>query len=209
MRSQHHRPVSERQAEGARAGNTALRQREKAAHCWARAQNNLKNDQRGHPAGRVRVRDGRFRLGQVLAHQRDPLQIPGSKAQRRQEPAGRLQGHPRRGGAGQGDRDQSGADRTHAALEPGDVHRRVRPTSASSMPPRRTPSCAATGPGGSRSTCKRRPLRGLLRATASSRSRCISCRMCMCRATCARGGATTARRSRSNTRARAFTMCWR
>ena len=55
----------------------------------------------------------------------------------------------------------------------------------------------------------RRPLVRPARATVSSRSRCISCRMYMCRAMCARGGATTARRSRSNTRARAFTTCWR
>jgi excinuclease ABC subunit A len=41
-----------------------------------------------------------------------------------------------------------------------------------------------------------RPLRGLLRATASSRSRCTSCRMSTCPARSARASATTARRSR-------------
>jgi excinuclease ABC subunit A len=45
------------------------------------------------------------------------------------------------------------------------------------------------------------------RATASSRSRCTSCRTCTSPATSARGGATTARRSMSTTRAGTSTRC--
>ena len=46
------------------------------------------------------------------------------------------------------------------------------------------------------------------RATASSRSRCTSCRIFMCPARCARAGATTARPWRCSTRAKISTKCW-
>ena len=68
-------------------------------------------------------------------------------------------------------------------------------TSASSS--RRCPKrgCAATSPGASASTCGAADAR-TARATARSRSRCTSCPTSTSPARCARGGATTARRSR-------------
>ena len=56
------------------------------------------------------------------------------------------------------------------------------------------------GPAASRSTSRAAAAR-TARATGSSRSRCSSCRTSTCRARCAAASATTARRSRSTTRA--------
>ena len=79
---------------------------------------------------------------------------------------------------------------------------------ASCSPRCRKRARAATTPAASASTSRAAAARPA-RATASSRSRCTSCPTCTCPAMCARGSATTARRSRSATAARTSTKCWR
>ena len=84
----------------------------------------------------------------------------------------RGQAHPRHGPRQprQGRARRSGAHRPHAALEPRDVHRCVRPRSARSSARRPRRRCAATSPAGSASTSRAAGARRA-RATARSRSR--------------------------------------
>ena len=67
----------------------------------------------------------RQRLGQVDAGQRHPLQVAGADALQGRRRAGRARPHRRHRADRQGDRDRSVADRPHAAIEPGDLHRPV------------------------------------------------------------------------------------
>ena len=75
----------------------------------------------------------------------------------------------------QGDRRRPVADRPHAALEPGDLHRHVHRPSASCSRPCRKRGCAATSRAASASTSRAGAARPA-RARATSRSRCSSCR---------------------------------
>ena len=80
-------------------------------------------DRRRVPGRQVHLRHGRLRLRQVDARERHRLQGARQPAQPRADEAGhapRRRGHRR---LRQGDRDRPAADRAHAALEPGDVHR--------------------------------------------------------------------------------------
>jgi excinuclease ABC subunit A len=78
------------------------------------------------PAGAVRGGDGCLRIGQVDAGQRHPARRAGQFDQ--QGPAGARPAHPgQRAGPGrQGGRCGPVADRAHPALQPGDLHRRLR-----------------------------------------------------------------------------------
>ena len=87
------------------------------------------------------------------------------------------------------------ADRPHAALEPGDLHRRLHADPRMVRRAARSPRRAATSPAASPSTSRAAAARPA-RATASSRSRCTSCPTSTSPATSARASATTARRSR-------------
>ena len=100
------------------------------------------------------------------------------------------------------------ADRAHAALEPGHLHRAVRRRSASCSHAPRRRGRAATSRAASRSTSRAGAAR-CAAATARSRSRCTSCPTSTCRASSATASATTARRSRSASRARRSPTCWR
>ncbi len=86
-------------------------------------------------------------------------------------------------------------------VEPGHLHRRLR---QDPQPVR--PDPGGQGPrlpaGAVLLQREGRPLRGLRRATAPSRSRCISCPTCTSRARCARAPATTGTPSTSPSRAR-------
>ncbi len=65
--------------------------------------------------------------GQVDAGQRHPLHLAGQPDQRREAAARAAQAGPRHRAARQGRRRRPVADRAHAAVEPGHLHRRVRP----------------------------------------------------------------------------------
>jgi excinuclease ABC subunit A len=86
--------------------------------------NNLKNIDVAFPLGTLSRRHGRERLGQVDARQRDPLPIARADALSRDGRAGRatsrIEGHRAHR---QGHPDRPVADRPHAAVEPGDLHR--------------------------------------------------------------------------------------
>ena len=161
------------------------------------------------PLGAFTCGHRRVRLGQELAGQRDPLQDAGSRAQPAPRPARasirRYRGH---GAAGQGHRHRPVAHRTHPPFQPGDLHRRVHRHPGAFRHRPTTPRCGATTPGASPSMSRADGARPAT-ATASSRSRCTSCRTSMSPARCARASATTGRPWRSNTRARISTMCWR
>ena len=79
------------------------------------------------PARRVLLRHRRVGLGQVDAGQRGPLQGGGQPPAPRTQRPGAHTAHPRARPARQDHPGRPVADRAHAALEPGDLHRAVRP----------------------------------------------------------------------------------
>ena len=98
------------------------------------------------------------------------------------------------------------ADRPHAALQPGHLHRAVRPDPRPLLQDARRRGRAATSPAASRSTSRAAAARSAA-ATGRSRSRCTSCPTSTCRASSATASATTARRSTSASRARRSPTC--
>ena len=159
-----------------------------------------RRDDRGHR---------RVGLGQVDARQRHPATGRSSRALH--GAAEKPGAHAKIEGMFEIDKvidDRPGADRPHAALEPRDVHRTSSTRSASSCRARPRRGRAATSRGASPSTSRAGGARPA-RATARSRSRCTSCPTSTSRATCATGGATTARRWRSTTRASRSPTSWR
>ena len=79
------------------------------------------------PLGAFTAVTGRERLGQVVARQRHPLPGARQPAQRRAPGPGQAHARHRPRPARQGRARRPGADRPHAALQPGDLHRRLRP----------------------------------------------------------------------------------
>ena len=79
------------------------------------------------PARALHLRHRRLRRRQVDAHHRHALQGRGAPSQRRQRSAGAARAHRRPGGDRQGDRHRPVADRPHAALQSGHLHRRLHP----------------------------------------------------------------------------------
>ncbi len=151
-------------------------------------------DRRRFSDRRVDLRDRCQRFGQIVAGQRGARQSaqPVSARSARGRDVRHAGG---RRSARQDGRDRPIADRTHAALESGDVYRHVRShsrTVSRSRPKRR---CAATRRAASRSTSKAAAA-SHARATASSRSRCTFCPTSTCRAKSARAAATTRKRSK-------------
>ena len=122
------------------------------------------------PARRPHRRHRRIGLRQVDAGQRHPLHAPGPRAERRAQRARAAHaGRGRRPGR-QGRARRPVAHRPHAAVQPGDVHRRLRPRPQAvrrddgGQGPRAT--CRAASPSTSRAAAAR-----TARATAPSRSR--------------------------------------
>ena len=149
---------------------------------------------------------GRVGLRQVHADQRDPLQGRREQAQPGADAAGRAQAHQGPRAPRQDHLGRPVADRPHAAVEPGHLHRALRLRSATCTRRRRSPAPAATRPAASRSTSRAAAARSA-RATARSRSRCTSCRTSTSRASSATASATTARRWTSASRARRSPTC--
>ena len=81
-----------------------------------RRQDSARRADRGHR---------RQRIGQVDAGQRHPLQVAGADALQGRRRARRARSHRRHRAHRQGDRDRSVADRPHAAIESGHLHRAV------------------------------------------------------------------------------------
>ena len=168
---------------------------------------NLQRHRRQLPGGLLHLRHRGLGLRQVHARERDPVQghggapQPGFQAARRRPPA-----HRRLGAARQGHRHRPVAHRPHAAVQPRHVHRGLRPYPATLRADPREPSCAATSRDASASTSRADAARPA-GATARSRSRCTSCPTCTCPARRVAASATTARRSRSGTRARTSPTC--
>ena len=78
-------------------------------------------------ARQVRRGHRRVRVGQVDAGQRDPVQGAGQPLYRARDEARRAPRDRRDRASRQGDRHRSVADRPHAAVEPGHLHRALRP----------------------------------------------------------------------------------
>ena len=106
----------------------------------------------GRPAGALRGRDRRLRLGEEHAGERHPL--PVARAALLSGQGDPRRAHPDRGPRPdrQGHRHRPEPDRPDAALEPRDLHRSLHADPRAVHPASRTPSCAGTGRDGSRST---------------------------------------------------------
>ena len=174
------------------------------------AENNLKNIDVSIPLGTFTVRHRRVRLAaSPVLGQRDPLQEAWARTLNRAKMHARASTTRSRAWS-IWTRSSTSTSRPSAA-PPGPT-RPPTPacstTSGSCSPPRRTPRRGAMAPGGFPSTSRAAGARPA-RATASSRSRCISCRTSTSPARSARASATTGRRWRSSTRARTSTTCWR
>ena len=114
--------------------------------------NNLKNIDVRDPARRADGGHRRQRLRQVDARQRHPVQVARADALPGRRRAGRARPHRRHRAHRQGDRDRSVADRPHAALEPGDLHRALHVHPRSVRDDARRARRAASGRAASRST---------------------------------------------------------
>ena len=125
------------------------------------------------------------------------------------QPAGRHLRHASRARGARQDRgDRPIADRPHAALQSGHVHRRVRSDSRTVFAHARSEAARLHARDASRST-SRAAAANRAKATASSRSRCTSCPTSTCRAKSAKASAITRRRSRSSTRGSRSPTCSR
>ena len=145
-----HRRVPVRHARRSPSRRTAgAGRRRRHRRCADARENNLKNIDVAYPARHVRLRHRRLRLGQEHARERHPLRAGSPQVLDTAHASAPAQHDDDRGHRAhrQGHRHRPVADRPHAALEPGDLHRAVRRRSASCSPrcPRR--SCAATTPG--------------------------------------------------------------
>ena len=104
--------------------------------------------ERQDPAGHVQRRHRRVRVGQVHAGQRGALQGRGQPAAPGQDAPGRAQAHRGAGPDRQDHQHRPVADRAHAAVQPGHLHRRVR----------RHPRPLLTHPGGAGARLQAGPL---------------------------------------------------
>ena len=123
------RRVADRSVPGRDADDRAAREAAQARglhHDRGRRREQPAEDRRQDPARGAVQRHRRVGLGQVDARQRGAAQ-GGLQPSAPQPPARRrAQAHHRPGGAGQDHQRRPVADRTDAAIEPGDLHRAVR-----------------------------------------------------------------------------------
>ena len=122
-----HRAIPQRSPRDPRPGRTPPAHGRPRADRPRRPRAQPAERRRQLPARRLHRRHRRLRVRQVDARQRHPLHLAGQadlqrphrpgSAHQDQRPRARRQGHPRR----------PVADRSHAAVQPGDLHRRLRP----------------------------------------------------------------------------------
>ena len=149
------RPLPLRRADGARSRRSAARRRRASELTIVGARgNNLKNVTVDDPARPLHLRHRRLGRRQVDPRHRHALQGRGARAEQRERPAGAARAHRGPERDRQGDRHRPVADRPHAALEPGHLHRRLHARSATGSPACRRPRRAATGRAASRSTSR-------------------------------------------------------
>ena len=163
---------------------------------------------RGNSAGHVRLRHGRVRLGQEYAGQ----EFCTRRWRRSCTGAGVRPGDTTASTASSiWTRSSTSTSRPSGARRARTRPRTRAPSTASGRCSPQTPEAQAARlqAGPVQLQRERRPLRGVRRATASSRSRCTFCPTCTCRARCARASGTTGRRWRCSTRARPSPTCWR
>ena len=108
-----------------RCRSTGGRATSSSSPSTTRASTTCKGMARAHPARHLHLRHRRVGLGQVHARQRHPLPRAGPDALSRAGPARRAHAHRGRPAHRQGRGHRPVADRPHAALQPGDLHRRV------------------------------------------------------------------------------------
>ena len=202
-----HRAISHRRADHRGAASAAPSNPRRSAQGGRRARQQPQERHRRNPARPVHLRHRRLGRRQVDARwstrstRRSARKLNGASR-------GPCPARPHRGARAprQGHRHRPVADRPHAALQPGHLHRRLhadprmvrRPAGGQGARLRAGPLLASTSRAGAA-----RPAR----ATASSRSRCTSCPTSTSPATSARASATTARRWRSSSRASRSPTC--
>ena len=160
-----------------------------------RAREQPQGHRRQHSAGRADRRHRRERLGQVDARQRHPLPVARQDAVQGGHRTGRARSDRGDRAARQGHRDRSVADRPDPAIQSGDLHRslHVHPRSVRDDAGSQDPRLPA-GP-----LLVQRQGRTLRSVSGRRRHRhrdALPARTCTSPASSARGGATTAKRSR-------------
>ena len=163
-------------------------------------EHNLRNLTVSFPLGPVHRGHRGQRLGQVDAGQRHPVRGAGQPDQRR--PAGARPAHPghRPGARRQGRRRRPVADRPHAAVQPGHLHRGLRPRPQAVRRDHRGQG-PRVRPGPVLVQRQGRPLRELRRRRHDQDRDELPARTSTCRARSARAPGTTGRPSRCTTRA--------
>ena len=202
-----HGGLPARRQGGARAGAASQRQG-RGDRRPRRAREQPQGDRRRVPAGAVRGRHRRERVRQVEPRDADPP--PGAGAAHLGLARAGRQARPDRGDRPhrQGHRDRPVADRPHAALEPGDLHRPV--DAAPRAARRRARGAAARLQAGALQLQRQgRPLRGVRGRRHRPDRDALPARRVRGLRGVQGASATTARRSRSTTRARTSPRSWR
>ena len=198
------RPVPGRHAAHRGAGEAAQAQRLRRDRGRPPAQ--PQERRRQGAARRVHLRHRRLGVGQVDAGQRGALQGGVQPPAPLAAAAGRAQADPRARAARQGHQRRPVADRAHPAIEPGHLHRALRPD----------PRPVLEDPGGAGARLQARPLlvqrqgralRGVPRRRPDQDRDALPARTSTCRASSATASATTARRWTSASRARRSPTC--
>ena len=203
-----HRPVPGR----ARGGSTCPAQRRTPTGLRRRSQGAAENNLQGIdvkvPLGVLCCVTGVSGSGKSTLVNEVLLKAVANHLHRSRAARGRAQADHRPGPARQDHRGRPVADRPHAAVEPGHLHRAVRPD----------PRPVLQDPGGAGARLQARavlvqrqgrPLRGLPRRRPDQDRDALPARRLRARASSATASATTGRRSRSASRARRSPTCWR
>ena len=127
-----------------------------------------------HPSRSLDLHHRRLGRRQVDVTDRHAVQGRGAQAEQCESSSGRVRQDHRHRELRQDHRHRPVADRAHAALEPGDVHRRLHADPRVVRGLARGQDARIRARAASRSTSKAGAAK-LARATASSRSRCTSC----------------------------------